>query len=173
MNKSGFLLRQRSAIKTWTSSFFEIDPVSHSLRQYDAGRPATGTLSSAADAGLIRHEHKTERRFLTMFARRKTKHVNNDGLSSPFSFFNDLIIASCIVPCCFATPTPAEERAAPTAVVDLVNAAAVTTDDLGAYGEQGRMLDVVFERENCFQVRSSGGDQTVRGRSSRFVSSFR
>jgi hypothetical protein len=111
--------------------------------------------------------------FLTLFPKRKKTHVNNDGLSSPYSFFNDLIIASCIVTCCFATPKPAEERAAPTAVVDLVNAAAVTTDDLGAYGEQGRMLDAVFERENCFQVRSSGGDQTVRGRSSRFVSSFR
>jgi hypothetical protein len=54
MNKSGFLLRQRSAIKTWTSSFFEIDPVSHSLRQYDAGRPATGMLSSVGGRpGLI------------------------------------------------------------------------------------------------------------------------
>lgn len=39
MNKSGFLLRQRSLLKTWTSSFFAIDPVSHTLRQYDDGKP--------------------------------------------------------------------------------------------------------------------------------------
>jgi hypothetical protein len=33
MDKSGYMLRQRSLMKTWTSSFFAIDPVSHTLRQ--------------------------------------------------------------------------------------------------------------------------------------------
>jgi hypothetical protein len=41
----------------------------------------------------------------------------------------------------------------PTSVMNLVNCNAFTVDELGEFGERGRMLDAVFEREHTFQLR--------------------
>ena len=51
-------------------------------------------------------------------------------------------------------PSTETDWAEPTSTLNLVNCVAVTTDEFGDYGVKGRLLDDVFERENCFQIRT-------------------